>query len=333
LEKNKPDGRKRALITGVTGQDGAYLARLLLDKGYQVYGLVARRGSDALWRLRELEVDKDVTLLVGDVTDVSSLLRAIEQAQPTEFYNLAAQSFVDKSWDLPSVTVQVSGMAVTNVLEAIRCTDRKIRFYQATSSEVFGRVQAPVQDESTPFHPRSPYGVAKAFAHWLTVNYRESHGLHASSGILFNHESPLRGPEFVTRKISAGAARIKLGRQDRLKLGNLDAKRDWGFAGDYVDAMWRMLQQDAADDYVVATGRNVSVREFCRIAFSHVGLDYEKFVEVDPALFRRAEVDTVLGSAAKAKAKLGWSPKTSLEELVAMMVDADLRRIENGSMS
>ncbi|MSQ64183.1 MAG: GDP-mannose 4,6-dehydratase [Betaproteobacteria bacterium] len=333
MEKNKPDGRKRALITGVTGQDGAYLARLLLGKDYQVFGLVARRGSDALWRLRKLEVDKDVTLLVGDVTDLSSLLRAIEQAQPTEFYNLAAQSFVDKSWDLPSVTVQVSGMAVTNVLEAIRCTDRKIRFYQATSSEVFGRVQAPVQDESTPFHPRSPYGVAKAFAHWMTVNYRESHGLHASSGILFNHESPLRGPEFVTRKISAGAARIKLGRQDRLKLGNLDAKRDWGFAGDYVDAMWRMLQQDAADDYVVATGRNVSVREFCRIAFSHVGLDYEKFVEVDPALFRRAEVDTVLGSAAKAKAKLGWSPKTSLEELVAMMVDADLGRLEKGILS
>jgi len=332
LGKNSLATGKRALITGVTGQDGAYLAQLLLDKGYQVFGLVARRGSDALWRLRELQVDKDVTLLVGDVTDLSSLLRAIEQAQPSELYNLAAQSFVDKSWDLPSVTVQVSGMAVTNVLEAIRCTDRKIRFYQATSSEVFGRVQAPVQDESTPFHPRSPYGVAKAFAHWLTVNYRESHGLHASSGILFNHESPLRGPEFVTRKISAGAARIKLGRQDKLKLGNLDAKRDWGFAGDYVDAMWRMLQQDAADDYVVATGRNVSVREFCRIAFSHVGLDYEKFVEVDPALFRRAEVDAVLGSAAKAKVKLGWSPKTSLEELVAMMVDADLRRIENGSM-
>jgi GDPmannose 4,6-dehydratase len=333
LEKNRPDTGKRALITGVTGQDGAYLARLLLDKGYQVYGLVARRGSDALWRLRELDVDAGVTLLVGDVTDLSSLLRAIELAQPSEFYNLAAQSFVDKSWDLPSVTVQVSGMAVTNVLEAIRCTDRKIRFYQATSSEVFGRVQSPVQDEATPFHPRSPYGVAKAFAHWLTVNYRESHGLHASSGILFNHESPLRGPEFVTRKISAGAARIKLGRQDRLKLGNLDAKRDWGFAGDYVDAMWRMLQQDAADDYVVATGRNASVREFCRIAFSHVGLDYEKFVEVDPALFRRAEVDTVLGSAVKARTQLGWAPKTNLEQLVAMMVDADLRRLEKGTLT
>jgi len=331
LGKNKPAAGKRALITGVTGQDGAYLSRLLLGKGYQVYGMVARRGSDALWRLREL--DAEVTLLAGDVTDVSSLLRAIEQAQPTEFYNLAAQSFVDKSWDLPSVTVQVSGMAVTNVLEAIRCTDSKIRFYQATSSEVFGRVKSPVQDESTPFHPRSPYGVAKAFGHWLTVNYRESHGLHASSGILFNHESPLRGPEFVTRKISMGVARIKLGQQDKLKLGNLDAKRDWGFAGDYVEAMWRMLQQEAADDYVIATGHNASVRDFCRIAFSCAGLDYEKYVEVDPALFRRAEVDTVLGSAAKAKAKLGWSPTTSLEQLVAMMVDADLRRIGKESKS
>ena len=325
MEKNSRRPGKRALITGVTGQDGAYLSRLLLDKGYQVHGMVARRGSDALWRLKELNAE--VTLLVGDVTDVSSLLRAIEQAQPTELYNLAAQSFVDKSWDLPSVTVQVSGMAVTNVLEAIRCTDRSIRFYQATSSEVFGRVQSPVQDESTPFHPRSPYGVAKAFGHWLTVNYRESHGLHASSGILFNHESPLRGPEFVTRKISMAVARIKHGLQDKLQLGNLDAKRDWGFAGDYVDAMWRMLQQETAGDYVIATGYNASVRDFCRIAFERAGLDYEKHVEVDPALFRRAEVDAVLGSAAKAKAKLGWSPKTSLEELVAMMVDADLRRI------
>jgi GDPmannose 4,6-dehydratase len=333
LERSNPPGGRRALITGVTGQDGAYLSRLLLDKGYQVYGLAARRGSDALWRLRELGAADGVTLLTGDVTDVSSLLRAIEQARPAEFYNLAAQSFVDKSWDLPTVTVQVTGMAVTNVLEAIRCSDPKIRFYQATSSEVFGRVQAPVQDESTAFHPRSPYGVAKAFAHWLTVNYRESHGMHASSGILFNHESPLRGLEFVTRKISVAVARIKHGLQQKLRLGNLDAKRDWGFAGDYVEAMWRMLQQDAADDYVVATGRNASVRDFCRIAFSHAGLDYEKHVEVDSALFRRAEIDAVLGSAAKAKAKLGWAPKTSLDQLVAMMVDADLRRVEKGSLA
>src|SRR6185436_8208100 len=293
--------KKNALITGITGQDGAYLARLLLDKGYKVYGLMARRGSDAVWRLRELGAESEVELLAGDVTDLSSLLRALEQAKPAEVYNLAAQSFVDKSWDLPSVTVQTTGMAVLNLLEAIRCTDPKIRFYQASSSEMFGRVQAPAQDESTLLHPRSPYGVAKAFGHWLTVNYRESHGMHASGGILFNHESPLRGPEFVTRKISAGAARIKLGRQDKLRLGNLEAKRDWGFAGDYVEAMWLMLQQDTGDDYVVATGRNASVREFCRIAFAHVGLEYEKFVEVDPAFFRRADIDTVLGNAAKAR--------------------------------
>jgi GDPmannose 4,6-dehydratase len=324
---------KRALITGVTGQDGAYLSRLLLDKGYEVYGMVARRGSDALWRLRELGVEGRVALLTGDVTDLSSLLRALEQAQPAEFYNLAAQSFVDKSWDLPSQTVSVTGMAVTNVLEAIRCTDPKIRFYQASSSEVFGRVQAPVQDESTPFHPRSPYGVAKAFGHWLTVNYRESHGMHASSGILFNHESPLRGLEFVTRKISVAVARIKAGKQDKLRLGNLDAKRDWGFAGDYVDAMWRMLQQPEGGDYVVATGRNASVRDFCRIAFAHAGLDYERHVEVDPALFRRAEIDAVLGSAAKARGALGWEPKTSLEALVRMMVDADQRRLGEGALA
>jgi GDPmannose 4,6-dehydratase len=322
--------QKQALITGVTGQDGAYLARLLLDKGYKVYGLVARRGSDALWRLRELGAEAGVQLLVGDVTDISSLMRAIGQAQPAEVYNLAAQSFVDKSWDLPTVTVQVTGMAVTNVLEAIRNCDPKIRFYQATSSEVFGRVTATTQDESTPFHPRSPYGVAKAFGHWLTVNYRESHGMHCSSGILFNHESPLRGPEFVTRKISTGVARIKFGLQDKLRLGNLDAKRDWGFAGDYVDAMWRMLQQDVADDYVIATGRNASVRDFCRIAFAHVGMDYEKYVEVDPAFFRRAEIEAVLGNPAKAKAKLAWTPKTSLEQLVTMMVDADLARARKG---
>jgi GDPmannose 4,6-dehydratase len=325
--------QKQALITGVTGQDGAYLSRLLLDKGYKVFGLVARRGSDALWRLRELGVEAKVTLLAGDVTDISSLLRAIDQAQPAEIYNLAAQSFVDKSWDLPSLTVQTTGMAVLNLLEAIRCTDAKIRFYQASSSEIFGRVQAPAQDESTLLHPRSPYGVAKAFGHWLTVNYRESHGMHCSSGILFNHESPLRGPEFVTRKISSAVARIKLGRQQKLALGNLDAKRDWGFAGDYVEAMWLMLQQETADDYVVATGRNASVRDFCRIAFSHVGLDYEKHVTVDPAFFRRADIDAVLGNSAKAKARLGWAPKTSLEKLVTMMVDADIARVQKGTLA
>jgi GDPmannose 4,6-dehydratase len=322
---------KRALITGVSGQDGAYLARLLLDKGYQVYGLVARRGSDALWRLRELGAEADVTLLAGDVTDVSSLLRAIEQAQPAEVYNLAAQSFVDKSWDLPSVTVQTTGMAVLNLLEAIRCSDPKIRFYQASSSEMFGRVQGSAQDESTLLHPRSPYGVAKAFGHWLTVNYRESHGMHASSGILFNHESPLRGPEFVTRKISMGVARIKLGRQDKLRLGNLDAKRDWGFAGDYVEAMWLMLQQAKPDDFVIATGVTTTVRDMCRLAFGHLGLNYEEYVVVDPKFFRPAEVEVLLGEPAKAKALLGWAPRTTLEELVAMMVDADMRRLRTAT--
>jgi GDPmannose 4,6-dehydratase len=324
---------RRALITGVSGQDGAYLSRLLIDKGYRVYGLVARRSSEALWRLRELGVESGVEILTGDVTDASSLLRAVEQAAPAELYNLAAQSFVDRSWDLPAVTAQVTGMAVLNALEAVRCTDPKIRFYQASSSEMFGRARVPVQDESTAFHPRSPYGVAKAFGHWLTVNYRESHGLHASSGILFNHESPLRGIEFVTRKISAGVARIKRGRQDKLRLGNLEAKRDWGFAGDYVEAIWRMLQQDRPDDYVIATGRGASVRDFCRIAFAHVGLDYEKHVESDAALLRRADIDSVLGDPAKAKRALGWSPKTSLEELVGMMVDADLARVDSGAVA
>ena len=324
---------RRALITGITGQDGAYLSRLLLDKGYRVYGLVARRGSDALWRLRELGVDGEVRLVMGDVTDLSSLLRALEEAEPAELYNLAAQSFVDKSWDLPAITVQVTGMAVTNVLEAIRCSDPKIRFYQASSSEVFGRAQAALQDESTAFHPRSPYGVAKAFGHWLTVNYRESHGLHASSGILFNHESPLRGQEFVTRKISLGVARIKRGLQKTLRLGNLEARRDWGFAGDYVEAIWLMLQQEKADDYVIATGRNASVRDFCRIAFEHAGLGYERHVEVDESLLRRADIDVLLGNAGKAKRQLGWSPRTSLESLVAMMVEADLRRLEKGTIA
>ena len=324
---------RRALITGITGQDGAYLSLLLLDKGYRVYGIVARRGSEALWRLRELGVEPNVTLLTGDVTDISSLLRALEEAEPAEFYNFAAQSFVTKSWDLPAVTAQVTGMAVVNALEAIRCTDPKIRFYQASSSEIFGLTSHPVLDESAAFHPRSPYGAAKAFGHWLTVNYRESHGMHASSGILFNHESPLRGIEFVTRKITLGVARIKRGRQKKLQLGNLEAKRDWGFAGDYMDAIWRMLQQDKADDYVIATGRGTSVREFCRLAFAHAGLDYEKHVEVDQSLMRPADINAVVGDAAKAKRALGWSAKTTLEALVAMMVDADLARIDKGEVA
>jgi GDPmannose 4,6-dehydratase len=323
---------RRALITGVTGQDGAYLSRLLLDKGYRVYGLVARRSGDALWRLRELGVEPKVTLLTGDVTDISSLLRALEAAEPAEFYNFAAQSTVTKSWDLPSVTAQVTGMAVVNALEAIRCTDRAIRFYQASSSEIFGLAIQPLLDESVAFRPRSPYAVAKAFGHWLTVNYRESHGLHASSGILFNHESPLRGTEFVTRKITLAAARIKRGRQQKLELGNLEAKRDWGFAGDYVDAIWRMLQQDKADDYVIATGRAASVRDFCRVAFAHAGLHYERHIQVDESLLRRADHSGALGNAAKAKRVLGWSAGTSLEALVGMMVDADLARLDRGEI-
>ncbi|HXR59346.1 MAG TPA: GDP-mannose 4,6-dehydratase [Burkholderiales bacterium] len=321
---------RSALITGIAGQDGAYLSRLLLEKGYRVHGLLARRSNEALWRLRELGLDDKVTLLTGDVTDLSSLLRALEEAEPAEVYNLAAQSTVTKSWELPSLTAQVTGMAVVNALEAIRCSNPKIRFYQASSSEMFGLAGKPVLDETTAFHPRSPYGVAKAFGHWLTVNYRESHGMHCSSGILFNHESPLRGAEFVTRKITLAVARIKRGREQKLKLGNLEAKRDWGFAGDYVEAIWRMLQQERADDYVIATGRGTSVREFCRFAFAHAGLDYERHVEVDDSLLRPADIHAMVGNADKAKRVLGWSAQTSLEALVAMMVDADLARVDKG---
>ena len=326
-------GPRRALITGIAGQDGAYLSRLLVEKGYLVYGLLARRSNEALWRLRELGLEDKVTLLVGDVTDLSSLLRALEESGPAEVYNLAAQSTVTKSWALPSLTAQVTGMAVVNVLEAIRSVNPKIRFYQASSSEMFGLAGKAVLDESTAFHPRSPYGVAKAFGHWLTVNYRESHGLHCSSGILFNHESPLRGADFVTRKITLGVARIKRGKEQKLQLGNLEAKRDWGFAGDYVEAIWRMLQQDRADDYVIATGRGTSVRDFCRIAFAHAGLDYERHVETDSALLRPADIHAMVGDAGKAKRALGWSAGTSLEALIAMMVDADLARVDKGEFA
>ena len=318
---------KTALITGITGQDGAYLARLLLAKGYRVFGMLARRSTDTLWRLNELGIIRDVTLIDGDLVDVTSILRALEASEASEVYNLAAQSFVATSWRQPLLTAQVTGVGALNVLEAIRIHDTKIRFYQASTSEMFGLIQAERQDEKTPFYPRSPYGVAKLFAHWSTVNYRESFGLHASSGILFNHESPLRGIEFVTRKVSDGVARIKLGKAKELRLGNIDAKRDWGFAGDYVDAMWRMLQQERADDYVIATGVTTTVREMCRIAFAHVGLEADRYVVVDAQYFRPAEVDVLQGNPAKAKARLGWSATTPLEELMAMMVDADLRRI------
>jgi len=318
---------KKALITGITGQDGSYLAKLLLDEGYEVYGLFARRTADTMWRLRFLGIDRQVNLIEGDLIDLSSLIRAMETSQADEVYNLGAQSFVATSWQQPLLTGQVTGLAVTCVLEATRLVNPKARFYQASSSEMFGKIREPIQDENTIFHPRSPYGVAKLYGHWITVNYRESFGIHASSGILFNHESPLRGIEFVTRKVTDGVARIKQGKQKGLRLGNIDAQRDWGYAGDYVRAMHLMLQQDSPDDYVVATGRTTSVREMCRIAFEHVGLDAKKHIEIDPQLYRPAEVDVLLGNPAKAKAKLGWAATTSLEALIAMMVDADMERV------
>jgi GDPmannose 4,6-dehydratase len=316
-----------ALITGITGQDGAYLSQLLLDKGYDVHGLVPRRSSINDWRLREVGTLGKVTLHEGDMTDGASLARVVSALKPAEVYNLAAQSFVKTSWDQPVNTANINALGPNHLLEAIRVFSPKTRFYQASTSEMFGLIQAAMQDERTPFYPRSPYGVAKLYGHWITVNYRESFNLHASSGILFNHESPLRGIEFVTRKITDAVARIKLGKQKQVALGNLDAKRDWGFAGDYVEGMWRMLQQEKADDYVLATGRTVTVREFCRLAFGHVGLDYEAHVVVDPRFFRPAEVDVLLGNPGKAKAQLGWAPTTPLETLVALMVDADMARV------
>ncbi|HSU44678.1 MAG TPA: GDP-mannose 4,6-dehydratase [Casimicrobiaceae bacterium] len=318
---------KSALITGITGQDGAYLAKLLLTKGYRVFGLLARRSSDTRWRLRHLGIGDDVTLVDGDLVDMTSILRALEVSAADEVYNLGAQSFVATSWRQPLLTAGVTGMGALHVLEAIRIHDAKVRFYQASTSEMFGLIQAEWQDESTPFYPRSPYGVAKLFAHWSTVNYRESFGLHASSGILFNHESPLRGIEFVTRKVTDAVARIKLGKAHELRLGNIDAKRDWGFAGDYVEAMWLMLQQEHPDDYVIATGVTTTVRDMCRIAFAHVGLEAERFIVVDPAFLRPAEVDVLRGNPAKARERLGWSARTPLEDLIVMMVDADVRRV------
>jgi len=316
------------MITGITGQDGAYLAKLLLDKDYKVFGFCPRRASDTFWRLRELGIEQKVSLIWGDLTDQGSILRALQEASPSEFYNLGAQSFVATSWTQPVLTAQVGAIGVANCLEAIRTVDRAIRFYQASTSEMFGMVEKDYQDETNRFHPRSPYGVAKLYGHWITVNYRESFGMHASSGILFNHESPLRATEFVTRKITHGVASIKCGLQKELRLGNLDAKRDWGFAGDYVKAMWMMLQQPQGDDYVVATGVQASVRDFCEQAFEHVGLRMDDHVVVDPDCFRPAEVDSLRGNSAKARLKLGWAPETSLTTLIRMMVDADIRRIQ-----
>ena len=318
---------KNVLITGVTGQDGAYLAKLLLDKGYRVFGLHARRSTDTLWRLRHLGIESEVNLIDGDLTDLSAVIRGMEKSAAEEVYNLGAQSFVGSSWDQAVLTANVTGVGALNVLEAVRIVNPKARFYQASTSEMFGLIQEPMQSETTPFYPRSPYGVAKLYAHWMTVNYRESFGLHASSGILFNHESPLRGIEFVTRKVTDAVSRIKQGKQKELRLGNIDAKRDWGFAGDYVEAMWLMLQQDTPDDYVVATGLTTTVRDMCRIAFNHVGLKHEEHVVIDPKFYRPAEVEVLLGNPAKAKAKLGWVAQTNLETLITMMVDADMLRV------
>ena len=321
---------KKALITGITGQDGAYLSRFLLSKGYEVYGLQPRRATPTTWRLEYLDVLDKVRIFDGDLIDIASIVRALLDCHPDEVYNLGAQSFVATSWAQPILTANATGLGALNILEAIRQVSPKTKFYQASTSEMFGGMpEHPVQSEETPFHPRSPYGVSKLFAHWSTINYRESFGIFGCSGILFNHESPLRGIEFVTRKVTDAVARIKLGVQPDLHLGNIDAKRDWGFSGDYVEAMWAMLQQDEPDTYVVATGRTTTVRDMCRIAFEHVGLDYGKYVVVDPKFYRPAEVDLLLGNPAKAKAKLGWEARTSLEELITMMVDADLLRVEN----
>ena len=316
----------KALITGITGQDGSYLAEALLQKGYEVVGMVRRSSTVNYERIAHIQGSVD--FVNGDLLDQISLIDAIKIHEPDEIYNLAAQSFVQTSFGQPVRTGETTALSVTRMLDAIRIVNPKIRFYQASSSEMFGKVAEVPQTEATPFHPRSPYGVAKVYGHWITVNYRESYNLHASSGILFNHESPRRGLEFVTRKISYGAASIKLGLEEKLSLGNLDAKRDWGFAGDYVEAMWMMLQQEQPDDYVICSGMTHSVREFCDLAFSHLGLNYEDHVVVDEQFFRPAEVDLLVGDYGKAKRVLAWEPSTSFKDLVAMMVEADLALLE-----
>lgn len=317
---------KSALITGINGQDGSYLTELLLAKGYTVYGLIQRFATDPFDTIRHL-LDK-IHLITGDLADSSSLLRAVQESQPDEVYNLAAQSFVKASWDLPELTGDITGVGVTRLLEAIRTVKPDAKFYQASSSEMFGKVRATPQNEDTPFYPRSPYGVSKVYGHWITVNYRESYDMFACSGILFNHEGPRRGPEFVTQKIANGVARIKLGLDKELRLGNLKARRDWGFAGDYVEAMWLMLQRDTPQDYVVGTGENHSVQEFVELAFGHAGLDWKKYITRDEAAMRPAEVDALLADPRKAKRVLGWQPKVTFPELVTMMVDAALERIK-----
>lgn len=341
--------QRTALITGITGQDGAYLAKLLLEKGYNVYGTFRRVSSVNFWRIEELGIHDhpNLHLVEYDLTDLGNTLSLIEKSQPSEIYNLAAQSFVGVSFEQPNTTAQITGIGALNLLEAIRIINPKIRFYQASTSEMFGKVQAIPQDEATPFYPRSPYGVAKLYAHWMTINYRESHDIFGCSGILFNHESPLRGKEFVTRKITDSVARIKLGLLDCLELGNLDAKRDWGYAKEYVEGMWRMLQTDEPDCYVLATNRTETVRDFVKMAFKAAGIDIEfkgektsecaidlatgkTVMKVNPKFYRPAEVDLLIGSPRKAKEKLGWEPKTTLEQLCQMMVEADLERVQSG---
>lgn len=319
--------QKTALITGITGQDGSYLAHLLLAKGYKVYGMVRRSSSHPeYWRLKWLGILDSVHLVSGDLTDLSSLIRIVEEIMPDEVYNLAAQSFVGASFQQPLLTAEVNATGTAHLLEAIRMTHRAARFYQASTSEMFGKIKEERQSETTPFHPRSPYGVSKVFAHWLTINYRESYQMFACAGILFNHESPLRGEEFVTRKVTRGAARIKLGLQEKIKLGNLRAMRDWGHAKDYVKAMWLMLQQEKPDDYVIASGKKYSVEQLCETAFKHVGLNYQDYIEIDPQYYRPAEVDVLLGNADKALQKLNWQPEVPFEEMIAEMVEADLLR-------
>lgn len=339
---------KRALITGIRGQDGAYLARLLLEKGYEVYGADRRSGDSGFWRLKELGIERDVKVRYMDLLELTNIMREIERIRPDEVYNLAAQSFVHVSFEQPILTADIDAIGVLRLLEALRIIRPEARFYQASTSEMFGRVQTIPQNEKTPFYPRSPYGVAKLFGHWITVNYRESYNIFACSGILFNHESPLRGLEFVTRKLTHGIAKIKHGLQDKIVVGNLDSKRDWGYAPEYVEAMWLMLQQSEPDDYVIATGETHSVREFIEHAFKHAGFDViwngkgleEKgidrktgrvVVEVSPEFFRPAEVDILIGDASKAKERLGWSPNTRFEDLVRIMVEADMRRISEAS--
>ncbi len=318
---------KKALITGITGQDGSYLAELLLNKGYEVYGMVRRSSTENFGRIEHIR-DK-IKFLQADLLDQFSIINAVKEADPDEIYNLAAQSFVPTSWDQPVLTGEFTALGVTRILEAIRLVNKDIKFYQASSSEMFGKVLEVPQNEATPFYPRSPYGVAKVYGHFITVNYRESYNIFGCSGILFNHESPRRGLEFVTRKVSYGAARIKLGLQNELLMGNLDAKRDWGFAGDYVEAMWLMLQQDKPDNYVVATGETHSVQDLIEIAFGYLNLDWKKYVKIDPRFIRPAEVDLLIGDSSKAMSVLGWKPKLSFEQLVKMMVDTDYKLLAN----